>query len=209
VLRLFRSHPAPAAKQRALSDPLLGLARSAKAGDAVALRTLVVSVTPALLRAARGVLGALHPDVEDITQEAALGFARALGDYREDSSVLHYATRIGVLSALAHRRRLRVRGEGLHQELDSDAPSTCESPADALLAAHRRRVLRQLTDELPSAQTEALLLHCMLGMSVEEVATASGVPHNTIKSRLRLAKEALRLRIEADAALRELLGGAP
>lgn len=209
MLRLFRTNPAPEAKRRVSADPLLVLARSAKAGDAVALRTLVVSVTPALLRAARGVLGALHPDVEDTAQEAALGFARALGDYREDSSVLHYATRIGVLSALAHRRRLRARGEGLHQELDLNAPSTSDSPADALLGAHRRRILRELCDELPSAQTEALLLHCMLGMSVEEVATASGAPQNTIKSRLRLAKEALRTRIEADRVLTELLGVEP
>lgn len=209
MLRLFRSQPAPEARRRVGADPLLGLARAARAGDAIALRTLVVSVTPALLRAARGVLGALHPDIEDTAQEAALGFSRALADYREDSTVLHYATRIGVLSALAHRRRLRARGEGLHQELDLDAPSTCDSPADALLGAHRRRILRELCDELPSAQTEALLLHCMLGMSVEEVATASGAPQNTIKSRLRLAKEALRSRIEADDVLTELLGVGP
>lgn len=206
MLRLFRSHPAPQAKKRVLADPLLGLARAAKAGEVAATRTLLVSITPALLRAARGVLGAAHGDVEDTAQEAALGFVRALGDYREDCSVLHYATRIAALTALAHRRRLRARGEGLHQELDVEAPSTCDSPADALLAAHRRRVLRQLCDELPSAQTEALVLHCVLGMSVDEVAALAGAPQNTIKSRLRLAKEALRLRIEADARLQELLG---
>lgn len=209
VLRLFRSSPAPEAKRRASADPLLGLARAAKGGDSAATRTLVVSVTPVLLRAGRGVLGVGHPDVEDTVQEAALGFVQALGEYREDCSVLHYATRIGALTALAHRRRLRARGEGLHQELDLDAPSTCDSPAEALLAAHRRRILRQLTDELPQAQTEALLLHCMLGMSVEEVAQTSGAPQNTVKSRLRLAKEALRARIEADLALRELLGVEP
>jgi RNA polymerase sigma-70 factor (ECF subfamily) len=209
VLRLFRSNPAPEVRKRTSADPLLALARGAKAGDGAATRTLIVSVTPALLRAARGVLGALHQDVEDTAQEAALGFVRALGEYREDCSVLHYATRIGALTALAHRRKLKARGEGQHQELDLDAPSTCDSPADALLAAHRRRILRQLTDELPHAQTEALLLHCMLGMSVEEVAAASGAPQNTIKSRLRLAKEALRTRIDADARLRELLGVGP
>jgi len=206
VLRLFRSHPAPEAKKRVLADPLLGLSRAAKGGDAAATRTLVVSITPALLRAARGVLGTSHTDVEDVVQEAALGLVRALGDYREDCSVLHYATRIGALTALAHRRRLRARGEGLHQELDVEAPSTCDSPADTLLAAHRRRILRQLCDELPSAQTEALVLHCVLGMSVDEVAVAASAPQNTIKSRLRLAKEALRARIESDALLRELLG---
>jgi RNA polymerase sigma factor (sigma-70 family) len=209
VLRLFRSSPAPEAKRRTSADPLLVLARAAKGGDAAALRTLVVSVTPVLLRAGRGVLGVSHPDVEDTAQEAALGFVRALAEYREDSSVLHYATRIGALTALAHRRRLKARGEGLHQELDLDAPSTCDSPAEALLAAHRRRILRQLTDELPQAQTEALLLHCMLGMSVEEVAQACGAPQNTIKSRLRLAKEALRARIEADLTLHDLLGVEP
>jgi RNA polymerase sigma-70 factor (ECF subfamily) len=170
---------------------------------------LIVSVTPALLRAARGVLGARHPEVEDTAQEAAFGLVRALDEYREDCSVLHYASRIGVLSALATRRKLRVRAEGRHQELDEETPDGESSPVDALLAAHRRRILRQLCDELPTAQTEALVLHCVLGLSVEEVAAACASPNNTIKSRLRLAKDALRLRISSDPVLFELLGGTP
>jgi RNA polymerase sigma factor (sigma-70 family) len=209
VLRLFRSNPDPQPKRRVNTDPLLRVARAAKAGDSAAVRTLVVSVTPALLSASRGVLGVAHPDVEDTAQEAAFGLVRALDEYREDCTVLHYAARIAALTALAHRRKLRSRGEGLHQELDAEAPSSSDSPAEALMAAHRRRVVRQLCDELPSAQTEALVLHCVLGMTVEEVAAASGSPQNTIKSRLRLAKEALRLRIESDPTLRELCGGAP
>lgn len=209
MLRLFRSNPDPQIKQRVNADPLLGLARAAQAGDRAATRTLVVSVTPALLRAARGVLGATHAEVEDTAQEAALGLVRALGEYREDCSVLHYASRIGVLTALAHRRRMRVRAEGRHQELDAEMPSLEGSPADALLSSHRRRILRQLCDELPATQTEALVLHCVLGMSVDEVAAASGCPCNTVKSRLRLAKEALRLRISADPALVEALGAEP
>lgn len=189
------------------ADPLVRLARAAKSGDERALRTLVVSVTPALLAAARGVLGVSHPDVEDTAQEAAFGLVRALEEYREDCTVLHYATRIAALTALGHRRKLKARGEGLHQELDASAPSSSESPAEALLASHRRRVVRQLCDELPSAQTEALILHCVLGLTVDEAAAASGCPQNTIKSRLRLAKEALRVRIESDPELRELCGG--
>jgi RNA polymerase sigma-70 factor (ECF subfamily) len=34
-----------------------------------------------------------------------------------------------------------------------------------------------------------------------------GVPLNTVRSRVRLAKEALRRRIDADPALREILRG--
>jgi RNA polymerase sigma-70 factor (ECF subfamily) len=37
----------------------------------------------------------------------------------------------------------------------------------------------------------------VLGWSLEEVASATGVPVNTVRSRVRLAKEALRRRIEA------------
>jgi RNA polymerase sigma-70 factor (ECF subfamily) len=166
-------------------------------------------VTPALLRAARGVLGTTHPEVEDTAQEAAFGLVRALDEYREDCTVLHYASRIAVLTALAARRRLRARADGRHQELDADMPASDASPADALLALHRRRILRQLCDELPTQQTEALVLHCVLGMSVDEVALASGCPCNTVKSRLRLAKEALRSRISADPMLGELLGAEP
>ncbi len=168
-----------------------------------------MSVTPALLRAARGVLGSAHPEVEDTAQEAAFGLVRALSEYREDGSVLHYASRIGVLSALATRRKLRARGEGKHQELDVDTHVFDESPADALVAAHRRRILRQLCDEIPAEQTEALVLHCVLGLSVEEVAVTCSCPSNTVKSRLRLAKEGLRVRISEDPVLLDLLRGQP
>jgi RNA polymerase sigma factor (sigma-70 family) len=209
VLRLFRSNPQVQSKQRVANDPLLALARAARSGDRAATRTLVVSVTPVLLRAARGVLGVAHPEVEDTAQEAALGLVKALSEYREDCTVAHYAARIAALTALAHRRKLRVRGEGLHQELDLEAPSTCDSPVDALLAARRRAVLHRLCDELPSSQSEALILHCVLGMSVEEIATTADCPTNTVKSRLRLAKEAMRLRISEDPALGDLLGVTP
>ncbi len=42
-------------------------------------------------------------------------------------------------------------------------------------------------------------------MIVQEVADATGVPVNTVRSRMRLAKEALRRRIEADPDLLEML----
>jgi RNA polymerase sigma-70 factor (ECF subfamily) len=41
---------------------------------------------------------------------------------------------------------------------------------------------------------------------MQEVADATGAPVNTVRSRLRLAKEALRRRIEEDPALIEVLG---
>jgi RNA polymerase sigma-70 factor (ECF subfamily) len=45
----------------------------------------------------------------------------------------------------------------------------------------------------------------MLGWSLSDVATATGVPLNTVRSRVRLAKNALRAAVEADPSLLEEL----
>ena len=67
-------------------------------------------------------------------------------------------------------------------------------------------MVRALLDDLPEEQSEALALRFMLGWSLLEIAEASGAPVNTVRSRLRLAKEALRRRVEADPALAEDFG---
>jgi RNA polymerase sigma-70 factor (ECF subfamily) len=120
--------------------------------------------------------------------------------------VLHFACRIAVLSALATRRRLREGGKeppDAHEKLP--LASNESSPIELVLAARRRAILRELCDALPIAQSEALVLHCVLGFTVEEIADAGQLPPNTVRSRLRVAKETLRARIHADPALREAL----
>ena len=54
----------------------------------------------------------------------------------------------------------------------------------------------------PSA--EALTMRIVLGFSLAEVAEASDVPINTVRSRIRLAKEAMRRHIEADPEAADL-----
>ena len=191
-------------------DPLAALSRSAALGDGHAIDTLLLSVTPAMLRAVRGVLGGNHREIEDVLQESAIGLVGALKTFRGESTVLHFACRIAVLSALAARRRLREPGnEPLEAPGRVPLVSSESSPVDRALAARRRAILRDLCDALPSAQSEALVLQCVLGFTVEEIADAEQVPPNTVRSRLRVAKEALRARILADPTLREALESEP
>jgi RNA polymerase sigma-70 factor (ECF subfamily) len=65
-------------------------------------------------------------------------------------------------------------------------------------AEQRKAMLRRLLEELPENQAETLALRVVLGYSLADVSAATGAPINTVRSRLRLAKEALRRRIEAD-----------
>lgn len=186
-------------------DPLAMLSTAAATGDLQAIQTLLLSVTPSMLRAVRGVLATGHPETEDVLQEAAIGFVRALSSFRGECTTLHFACRIAVRTALAARRRMGIAYSDLDELSDESCGAEQQSPADHVMAARRRNLLRQLCDTLPPLQSEALLLHCVLGYTVEEVADTTQVPPNTVRSRLRLAKEALRARIAADPGLREAL----
>ena len=62
-----------------------------------------------------------------------------------------------------------------------------------------------MLDELPPPQAEVLILHCALDFTVDETAAAMGRPVETVRSRLRLAKRALRERIGESAELAEIL----
>ncbi len=182
--------------------------QAAAAGDGVATSMLLRRMSPQLTSTVRAVLGPAHPDLDDAVQHALLGFVQALPAFRGDCSPLGYARTIAVRAALALRRRGRVREQQRDDVADAEAvPTSCPSPGDDIAARQRRELLRDLLDELPPEQAETLALRVILGCSLEEVAAQTGAPLNTVRSRLRLAKERLKARIEADPALLESLGG--
>ncbi|HZO11641.1 MAG TPA: sigma-70 family RNA polymerase sigma factor [Polyangiaceae bacterium] len=184
---------------------LHALALRARRGDARAARELVTELAPSLLGVVRSVLGASHPDVEDVLQEALVGFLGALGNFRGECGIKHFGCRIAARSALDARRRAwraRRREEALRAERSEELAASAHEEATA---QRRCELVRRLLDELPEVQAETLALRLMLGFSMQEVADATGAPVNTVRSRLRLAKEALAKRIDGDPILCEEL----
>ena len=197
-----------AADPSANGDPLVELARRVVAGDRKATRSLIVAVGPAMLRAIRKVLARSTPDIEDVAQEAMEAFVAALPGFRGECSILHFAWRVAVLTALANRRRLDLRARWSADASETpaqEAVATGPSPADAVVLRGRREALGALLDDLPANQAEVLVLHTALGFTIDEIAGAVGRPPETIRSRLRLAKQVLRDRISASPELSELL----
>ena len=193
---------------RRARDELAALARVAAGGSADAVRTLVMSVTPAILRTVRGVIGTAHPDVEDVAQESVWRFVNALAGFRYECGVLHFACKVAVHTALNARRRERRRGGGRTSSFEpEDHADAGPSPSEDLASAARRETVRQLFSTLPTAQAEAFVMHIVLGFSVEETADACEVPANTIRSRLRLAKQAMRMRAASSPEMSDILRG--
>jgi RNA polymerase sigma factor (sigma-70 family) len=204
------SEPAPQARHAAGTTAgharLSPVVRKAQAGDAEAIAQLVSELGPGVLRAVSALLGREHPDLEDLAQDVLLAVVAGLPDFRGESTLLHFAVRIAARKSVLVRRRRRSvvgwletfwRGEHpLHE-----GPATAH---EAVRGDRQRALLRSLLSELPDAQAEALMLRVVCGHSIEEISVITETPFNTVRSRLRLAKEALRQRIEAEPKWAEL-----
>ncbi|HVW27819.1 MAG TPA: RNA polymerase sigma factor [Polyangiaceae bacterium] len=183
---------------------MLALVQLAASGDPGATRRFLDIIRKPLTRMVTGILGANHADLDDVIQKSLLAVLRALGAFRGECHPIGYASRIAMRTAL-HARKESAMRRGRVQSLAQAAPCDREIawPIEDLANDRRKRALRDLLSELPREQAEALGLRVVLGWSIEEIAAAMGSPPNTIKSRIRLAKEALRERIEADPTLVE------
>lgn len=187
-------------------ERLTPLVLRAQQGEPDAINQVVSELAPGVLRALTALLGRAHPEIEDLAQDVLLAVIAALPDFRGESTLLHFAVRIAVRKSVLVRRRARSVVGWLESFWQGEHPLR-HSPAPALeeLRGERQRaLLRLLLSELPDAQAEALLLRVVCGHSIEEISTITQTPFNTVRSRLRLAKEALRQRIEAEPQWAEL-----
>jgi RNA polymerase sigma factor (sigma-70 family) len=188
-------------------DALAELAHSVVKGDRKALRTFLVTVSPHLLRVVRKVLGVDHGDVEDVAQESAYAVIEALPEHRGECTVLHFACRIAVLTAMNVRRREATKKRASIREAAYEVehlPATSNTPDLEAAAQARARVVRDLIDTLPQEQADVLAMHCVLGYTMREIAETSHTPLETVRSRFRLAKQAMRKRIADDPNLESL-----
>ena len=144
-----------------------------------------------------------RPAAEDLTQETLLKVYREHWDYLPMGRFRGWMYRIGRnLMIDAARRQGRdalvksVRsdpdGEGfLLDRLAGDA-ETPAALADRKLFAE---LVDELLNELPDDQRETFAMHHFAHVALPEVGQAMGVTTSTAKSRLRLAREKLRVKL--------------
>jgi RNA polymerase sigma-70 factor (ECF subfamily) len=162
-------------------------------------KATLARVAPVILCAVRCVLNPTHPDLEDVVQESLIALVHALPSFRGDSTIAHFARQIAYRRAIdALRTTMRER----RRREDLDAVDE-HVPAPSLLERKKQK-WRELLVELPDAQAEALVMRAIEGYSIEEIADIARVPHETIRSRVRLAKAALRERISRDPSFADL-----
>ena len=176
----------------AASSALNDCARSALRGDPFAVRQFLRAIAPLVRSVCRGVMGRDNPEIEDTIQDCLVDIVRALPQFRFEADVSHYVTKITLRRAIVSRERARARYK-LRAAMNSHAPPVT-SFDDAMEA--RAELVRGLLDDLNEAQATVVRLRLMLGHSIGEIASITGVSRNTVKTRLRLGKNRLRRWLE-------------
>ena len=148
---------------------------------------------------------------DDLAQEVWFSVAREAGRYAPRASApdLPLARFTTWLFTLARHRVIdHLRARRPQASLDAPVGEADDTLADTLAAPSGFGPLRQIEsrqqaaqllaalDALPPEQRHAFLLQAEGGMSVAEIADATGVGLETAKSRLRYARTALRRALE-------------
>lgn len=179
-----------------LSDERLMLAY--RDGDAGAFDSLYARYRSRLYRHLAHQCG--NPRLaEELYQDVWLRVIRARADYEPLAKFSTWLFRIAHHRLVDHYRQL---GRDALAAYDDDAdPDSLPAAADANPArlAERRDTAERLAaalDALPAPQREAFLLAEEGGLSLEEIARATGTGRETVKSRLRYALGKLRHSLE-------------
>lgn len=130
---------------------------------------------------------------EELYQDVWLKVINARGDYEPLAKFSTWLYRIAHHRLIDHYRQHARRAAELF-EIDPDelpAPAS----ADPAKASERHDIARRIAaalGELPEPQREAFLMAEESGMSLDEIASATGTGRETVKSRLRYALGKLR-----------------
>ncbi len=169
------------------------LMRRYQQADAAATAELVRSVSPMLLRFLAGPLQT-RAHAEDMLQECWLRIHKARHTYREGAPVLPWMFAIARYTRVdAYRKRSQIdRGEFQSEDLEAVAPGSFEQPGDT-----DRRDIWKLVGTLPESQQEVVKMLKVTGMSLEEVARATGGSVGSVKQKAHRAYRKLRDLLEA------------
>ena len=174
------------------------LRRRLAARDEQALVELIERATPWLLGVAQGMLSD-RDEAEEVVQEAftsAWNHTGALGE--EHEALMPWLLRITRNRAIDRlRRRARGRARLARAQASGALPEDTLPPVEPNEAArpgwHVHESVHAAIESLPPEQRDAVRLAYFQGLTHSEIARQLGIPMGTVKTRLRLAFDKLRL----------------
>jgi RNA polymerase sigma-70 factor (ECF subfamily) len=181
----------------------LELVRRAQSRDEAAVRAIIKANNRRLYRLARGILRN-DGEAEDVVQETYVRAFTHLAEFRGDSSLSTWLSRIAMNEALGRLRRQRPgvelsslpSGTVEAQIIQFPLLSATDDPERTMAQREITHVVEGAIDELPEAFRMVFITRVVEGMNVEETADILGLKPETVKTRLHRARTMLRDNVE-------------
>ncbi|GKQ53368.1 RNA polymerase sigma factor [Bradyrhizobium sp. Ce-3] len=178
------------------------LVQRALARDEAAIRAIMQANNRRLFRLTRGILRN-DSEAEDAVQDAYVRAFTHLDQFRGDSSLSTWLSRIAMNEALG---RLRCKHASVEwSELPNRAAdaqiiqfplSSAADPEKSMAQREIQQFVEHAIDELPEAFRLVFITRVIEGMNVEETADILGLKPETVKTRLHRARTMLRDNVE-------------
>ncbi len=180
----------------ASQDDAAGLAARFAAGEADALEQLVAAYQTRVERLALRLLGwNAAGDAEDVVQDvflAALSNAKRL---RGEHGLWPWLATITVNACRSHRRRAWVRQKFLRQTF---AASVSPAADESAVANETSQRVRDAVSKLATRDREVIVLHYLVGMRSQDIATVLGLSTNAADVRLHRARARFKDLLQVD-----------
>lgn len=164
-----------------------------KQGDTSAFREFVSLFESAVANVVIGMLGD-RPEAEDVAQDVFLKFYYNVHNFREESSVKTYLTRIAINLSLNELKKRNLQKERM--DLKDNFRNYEEKSYDNPDSFELKEVIESELQKLEKGQRAVFVLRMIEGFSTKETAKILKIPQGTVLSRLHRAIEILKVRLK-------------
>ena len=178
------------------------LVRRALTRDEAAIRAVMQANNRRLFRLARGILRN-DSEAEDVVQDTYVRAFTHLDQFRGESSLSTWLSRIAINEALGRMRRKPPAVEwselpqgGLDAQIIQFPLSSADDPERSMAQREIQHVVEHAIDELPEVFRLVFITRVIEGMNVEETADILDLKPETVKTRLHRARAMLRNNVE-------------
>jgi RNA polymerase sigma factor (sigma-70 family) len=168
-----------------------------RSGEVALLAVLMKRHNQKLYRVARG-MGIPNLDCDDLLQQSYIQAYLKLPQFRGESTVTTWLTRILINQGLMYLRKQRpsVTEDGSLEGLSDAAPKADAitptfTPESELLKRELRSVLEDAIEQLPEDYRVVYIMRELEEMSVKDIATALEISESNVKVRMHRARKLL------------------
>lgn len=145
-------------------------------------------------------LGAPSKEADDLSQEVFLTAFRLLPDF-DGRSPRGWLFRIATRITSDYRKRASTRRERLDEAMPDERAPSADGQERLVWDGQLRAALDDALDTLPDAERAIFLLYELEGLPMRECAEVAGCPLQTGYSRLKAARERMRVHLVAQSEI--------